>query len=114
MWGAGVGMLLGHVGGRTAGRWATMREDGRGQFVRGKGPVDKMGGATALSMISAGGLDGLSNCFVAGVGCRGLCGGRDLKESELREILLVSAPMLPGARIAVTGAPIKIRVSCRS
>ena len=64
VWGAGVGMVLGHVGGRTAGRWATMREDGRGQFVRGKVPVDKMGGATALSMIPPGGLDGLSNCFV--------------------------------------------------
>lgn len=30
----GVGMLLSHVGGRTAGRWTTMREGGRGLFVR--------------------------------------------------------------------------------
>lgn len=30
----GLGMLLSHVGGRTAGRWTTMREDGRGLFVR--------------------------------------------------------------------------------
>ena len=33
--GTSVGMLLSHVGGRTAGRWTAMREDGRGLFVRG-------------------------------------------------------------------------------
>ena len=33
--GGEVRMLLSHGGGRTAGRWTTMREDGRGLFVRG-------------------------------------------------------------------------------
>lgn len=33
--GRDIGMLLQHAGGRTAGRWTAMREDGRGLFVRG-------------------------------------------------------------------------------
>ena len=31
--GAPVGMLLSHAGGRTAGRWSVIREDGRGVVV---------------------------------------------------------------------------------
>jgi phage head maturation protease len=58
-------------------------------------------------------MDGLS-ASLRWAGRRGLCGGRDLKEIELREISLVSAPMLPGARFVATSEPIKIRVSCHS
>jgi uncharacterized protein len=111
--GSGVGMLLSHVGGRTAGRWTTIREDGRGLFVRGLVSDETMAGATALKMIGEGGLDGLSIGFVARDWSPRVIRGRDLKEIELREISLVSAPMLMGARFAAAGGPIKIRVSGR-
>ena len=46
--GGGVGMLLSHVGGRTAGRWTAIREDGRGLFVRGPVSEETPAGRTAL------------------------------------------------------------------
>lgn len=109
--GVGVGMLLSHVGGRTAGRWSVLREDGRGLFVRGMVSDETMAGMTALKLIGDGGLDGLSIGFVARDWSPRVSRGRDLREIELREISLVSAPMLPGARFAAAGAPIKTRVS---
>lgn len=112
--GVGVGMLLSHVGGRTAGRWTMLREDGRGLFVRGMVFNDTIAGATALSMIAGGGLDGLSIGFVARDWSPRVLRGRELKEIELREISLVSAPMLPGARFAAAGEPIKSRVMSAS
>jgi len=109
--GGGVGMLLSHVGGRTAGRWTLMREDGRGLFVRGLVSDETASGATALTMIAREGLDGLSIGFVARDWSPRVTRGRELKEVELREISLVAAPMLPGARFAAVGEPFKIRVN---
>ena len=109
--GGGVGMLLSHVGGRTAGRWTLMREDGRGLLVRGLVSDETASGATALRMIAREGLDGLSIGFVARDWSPRVTRGRELKEVELREISLVAAPMLPGARFAAVGEPFKIRVN---
>lgn len=109
--GGGVGMLLSHVGGRTAGRWTLMREDGRGLFVRGLVSDETASGATALLMIAREGLDGLSIGFVARDWSPRVTRGRELKEVELREISLVAAPMLPGPRFAAVGEPFKIRVN---
>lgn len=109
-----IGMLLGHVGGRTAGRWTTIREDGRGLFVRGLVSDATMAGATALRMIGEGGLDGLSIGFVARDWSPRVQRGRELKTIELREISLVAAPMLPAARFAAVGEPIKSRVMSAS
>jgi uncharacterized protein len=107
--GAGVGMLLGHVGGRTAGRWTTMREDGHGLFVRGFVSGETAAGRTALQMISDGSLDGLSIGFVARDWSPRVTRGRELKRIELREISLVTAPMLAGARFVLAGEPITTR-----
>ncbi len=97
-----IGMLLQHAGGRTAGRWITMREDGRGLFVRGMVTAETAAGTAALVMIGEGELSGLSIGFVArNWSPRGR--GRDLKEIELREVSLVTSPMLPGARFAAAG-----------
>lgn len=63
--GSGVGMLPSHVGGRTAGRWTMLREDGRGLFVRGMVSAETIAGPAALSLIASGALDGLSIGFVA-------------------------------------------------
>ena len=87
-----------------------MREDGRGLFVRGIVSDETMAGATALSMIAGGGLNGLSIGFVARDWSPRVVRGRELKEIELREISLVSAPMLPGARFAAAGGIAKVRV----
>jgi len=109
--GGGVGMLLSHVGGRAAGRWTRMREDGRALLVRGLVSDETASGARALPMIAREGLDGLSSGFVARDWSPRAARGRELKEVELREISLVAAPMLPGARFAAVGEPFKIRVN---
>jgi HK97 family phage prohead protease len=107
--GGGVGMLLSHVGGRTAGRWTTIREDGRGLFVRGFVSGETAAGLTALRMIGDGTLDGLSIGFVARDWTPRVVRGRELKRIELREISLVTAPMLREARFSVPGDAITTR-----
>ncbi|MBI1339526.1 HK97 family phage prohead protease [bacterium] len=103
-----IGMLLAHVGGRTAGRWAAIREDGRGLYVRGLVEDATPAGALALDLIAGDRLDGLSIGFVArDWSPRSAAGGgvgRELRDIDLREISLVAAPMLPAARFrAVAG-----------
>ncbi len=104
-----AGMLLQHAGGRTAGRWSVVREDGRGLFVRGLVSDETAAGAVALTLIGEGRLSGLSIGFIARdwsprVGRASGRMGRELREIELREISLVTSPMLPGARFAPVGA----------
>lgn len=102
--GGEVRMLLSHVGGRTAGRWTTMREDGRGLFVRGLVTSETTSGAAALNMIGAREMSGLSIGFIARDWSPRVVRGRELREIELREISLVTSPMLPEARFAAAGA----------
>ena len=103
--GGEVRMLLSHVGGRTAGRWTTMREDGRGLFVRGLVTNDTTSGAAALNLIGAREMSGLSIGFIARDWSPRVVRGRELREIELREISLVTSPMLPGGpRFAAAGS----------
>ncbi len=44
-------MLLQHLGGRVAGSWTRLREDGRGLFVRGLVSDATLAGRTALKLI---------------------------------------------------------------
>lgn len=97
-------MLLSHAGGRIAGRWTTMREDGRGLFVRGLVEARTAAGATALAQVARGMLDGLSIGFVARDWKPRTGRGRELREIDLREVSLVASPMLPGARFVRAGA----------
>lgn len=101
--GGDVRMLLSHVGGRTAGRWTMMREDGRGLFVRGLVTDDTAAGQAALKLIGERTLGGLSIGFIARDWSPRVSRGRELREIELREVSLVTAPMLPGARFAAAG-----------
>lgn len=96
-------MLLSHVGGRTAGRWTTVREDGRGLFVRGLVTDETAAGQAALKLIGERTLSGLSIGFIARDWSPRVARGRELREIELREISLVSSPMLPGAMFAAAG-----------
>lgn len=93
-----VSMLLQHRGGAPAGRWVSMREDGRGLFVRGLIDPALPAGAAALRLVSDQGLSGLSIGFIARDWAPRVGRGRDLRALDLREISLVMSPMLPGAR----------------
>lgn len=95
--GGEVAMLLQHRGGAPVGRWVTMREDGRGLYVRGLVDPAMRAGAAALKLVREEGLRGLSIGFVARDWSPRVGRGRDLREMELREISLVMSPMLPGA-----------------
>jgi uncharacterized protein len=101
--GGSVGMLLSHVGGRTAGRWIVMREDGRGLFVRGLVTDETAAGEAALRLIGTKTISGLSIGFIARDWSPRVGRGRELREIELREISLVTSPMLPGARFVTAG-----------
>lgn len=101
--GGPVGMLLSHVGGRTAGRWTVVREDGRGLFVRGLVTDETAAGEAALRLIGQKTMSGLSIGFIARDWSPRVGRGRELREIELREISLVTSPMLPGARFVTAG-----------
>ena len=101
--GGEVRMLLSHGGGRTAGRWTTMREDGRGLFVRGLVTDETAAGQAALKLIGERAMSGLSIGFIARDWSPRVVRGRELREIELREISLVTSPMLPGARFVTAG-----------
>jgi HK97 family phage prohead protease len=104
-------MLLQHRGGHVAGVWTTLREDGRGLFVRGLVRGDSLAGRSALNLMGGGLLDGLSIGFIARDLTPRVGRGRDLKVLELREISLVTSPMLPGARFsAITPSSDRERV----
>jgi Escherichia/Staphylococcus phage prohead protease len=107
--GGAVGMLLSHAGGRTAGRWTAVREDGRGLFVRGLITSETAAGQAALSLIGEGRLSGLSIGFVARDWSPRVARGRELREIDLREISLVTSPMLPGARFAAAGGDLALK-----
>ena len=104
--GGEVAMLLQHRGGAPAGRWTTMREDGRGLYVRGLVDPSMRAGAAALALVREEGMRGLSIGFVARDWSPRVGGGRELRALELREVSLVMSPMLPGAGFsAMLGAP---------
>jgi HK97 family phage prohead protease len=98
-------MLLQHVGGRIAGRWTKIVEDGKGLFVRGLVTTDTPSGRAAFALIETEGLNGLSIGFLARDWSPRAGGGRDLKVIELREISLVATPMAPQARFATLTRP---------
>lgn len=55
-------------------------------------------------------MDGLSIGFIARDWSPRAGRGRELREIELREISLVTSPMLPGAKFAAAGrAPVSVR-----
>jgi uncharacterized protein len=108
--GAGrVAMLLSHADGDVAGRWTRIEERGRGLFVRGLIDPETPAGQAALMLMEGGRLDGLSIGFVARR-YRPRMGraGRDLLDIDLREVSLVTTPMLSGARFHAPGVPLSV------
>jgi HK97 family phage prohead protease len=80
--GGQMGMLLAHVGGRTAGRWSIIREDGRGLFVRGMVTDESAAGVAALKLIGDGDLSGCRSALSLVIGRRGPCVGAISRKSS--------------------------------
>lgn len=103
-----VPMLLQHKGGKIAGRWTRILEDGKGLYMRGL--IDPLlpAGKMAAKLMASKLLDGLSIGFIAGDWKpAGVC-GRVLNSVDLREVSLVTTPMAPRARFGVVGGGLKL------
>ncbi len=106
--GANIPMLLQHKGGKIAGQWTRIHEDGKGLFVRGLINPNLPAGRMATKLVENNLLDGLSIGFIAGDWRPDGVSGRRLNTVELREVSLVTTPMAPKARFHVIGAHAKL------
>ena len=93
-----IKMLWQHDREKIIGKWLEVREDNRGLYVKGKLILGLEKGREAHELMMAGALDGLS------IGYRTVLDEYDrdtetrrLKEVELREVSLVTFPMLESA-----------------
>lgn len=106
-------MLLSHTG-TPIGRWTTIREDGRGLFVRGLIEGNDRRSLRAREELSNAALAGLSIGFrplswkprslgesLGAIGSPSARNGRELTEIDLVEISLVHRPMAPKAKFRV-------------
>ena len=111
-----VRMLWQHDPARPIGVWDEIREDGRGLWVKGRLLPEVAQAREAMTLISAGAMDGLSIGYRTVSAERDAKGRRLLTEVELWEVSLVTFPMLPDARLggsAGTGAGVSGRKSGR-
>lgn len=97
-----IKMLWQHDRDKIIGRWTEIREDNRGLYVKGKLILGIEKGREAHELMMAGALDGMS------IGYRTVVDEYDretetrrLKEVDLREVSLVTFPMLESATIAL-------------
>lgn len=97
-----IKMLWQHDREKIIGKWLEIREDNRGLYVKGKLILGLEKGREAHELMMAGALDGLS------IGYRTVLDEYDrdtetrrLKEVELREVSLVTFPMLESATVAL-------------
>jgi len=97
---SGVRMLYQHEASEPVGVWTSLREDERGLYVEGEISASGARGDMALSLVSAGAVDGLSIGYRP-VRARPLGTGRELLELDLWEVSIVTFPMLTGARLRV-------------
>lgn len=95
-----VKMLWQHDPAQPIGVWDEVREDARGLWVSGRVLTDTRRGAEAVSLITAGAIDGLSIGYRTVKATRRAVGGRQLAELDLWEVSLVTFPMLAAARVA--------------
>jgi uncharacterized protein len=94
-----IRMLFQHDPDRPIGRWTDAREDSEGLWMQGL--IDPAHATTAavLRLIKSGAADGLSIGFRALDAIPRPSGGRILKTIDLREVSVVTFPMLPRARL---------------
>ncbi len=99
-----VRMLYQHFAHEPLGVWETIREDGKGLYVRGRLSLDVPRVRDVRALIADGALDGLS------IGFRTLrarrdarTGHRELLDVELWEISVVTFPLLKGSGVTGLG-----------
>lgn len=97
-----IRMLYQHDQSRPIGAWLKAKEDDIGLWVEGKIYDTTPDGRLAIAMINGAQMDGLSIGFRT-IDFSPTPDGRVLKQIDLREISLVGFPMLPRARLRVTG-----------
>jgi uncharacterized protein len=94
-----IRMLFQHDPDRPIGRWTGAREDSEGLWMQGLIDLAHPYATTVLRLIKSGAADGLSIGFRALDAVPRASGGRILKTIDLREVSVVTFPMLPRARL---------------
>jgi HK97 family phage prohead protease len=95
-----IKLLWQHDSSKPIGVWRDIHEDSKGLFVRGHIIASTQCGFEALELLKAGAIDGLSIGYWIVKSHKSNNGVRYLTEIDLREISLVTFPMLPEARIS--------------
>jgi HK97 family phage prohead protease len=99
-----VRMLYQHFAHEPIGVWDTVREDGRGLYVRGRLTLDVVRAREVRALIADGALDGLSIGFRTVRARRDAKTGlRRLEDVELWEISIVTFPLLQGSGVTAIG-----------
>jgi HK97 family phage prohead protease len=99
-----VRMLYQHFAHEPLGVWETIREDGKGLYVRGRLSLDVPRVRDVRALIADGALDGLSIGFRTVRARRDAkTGYRELLEVELWEISVVTFPLLRGSGVTAIG-----------
>jgi uncharacterized protein len=94
-----IAMLFQHDPSRVLGHWTDAREDSEGLWMQGLIDPNHPAAASVLRLIRSGNADGLSIGFRALNAHPRPTGGRILKTIDLREVSIVTFPMLPRARL---------------
>jgi uncharacterized protein len=94
-----IAMLFQHDPSRVIGRWTDAREDSEGLWMQGLIDPSNPAANAVLRLIKGGNADGLSIGFRALDALPRQTGGRILKTIDLREVSIVTFPMLPRARL---------------
>jgi hypothetical protein len=99
-----VRMLYQHFAHEPLGVWETIREDGKGLYVRGRLTLEVPRVRDVRELIADGALDGLSIGFRTVRAKRDTkTGTRELLEVELWEISVVTFPLLRGSGVTAIG-----------
>lgn len=101
---ASIRMLYQHDPDRPIGRWIEAFEDQAGLWMRGVVEPNHPETQKIAALIQAGLADGLSIGFRTLEATPRPAGGRILKTIDLREVSIVTFPMLPRARFRVRGS----------
>lgn len=96
---AEISMLFQHDPDRAIGRWIEAREDDDGLWMQGIVDLGQPAARAVLGLIQNGTAEGLSIGFRALDAVPRPQGGRILKTIDLREVSIVTFPMLPRARL---------------
>ena len=101
-----VRMLYQHAVDAPIGRWTSLKEDGRGLFVRGEIILSSDRAREVYALLEGGAIDGLSIGFQT-VKARKepLNGGRRILKADLWEVSIVTFPMAPMAKVTRLGPP---------